>query len=215
MLMGIVAGAGNTSAAPSGGENLYPDALAYINFLTGAYWVGSTAYSAADVVNHPERVTTSGLYMGAGDVNLIGDMLAAWCVEEATVLADYNKADNIGTQSPFTILNDAGGGTGWQCYTQIGYFIANEFADTWGYSVLDDYDALGATTPSRVRMAATRIEGTLSLSAIGRAVVTASDASGVIAPNSALLSGFNGYVRELAIWTPRLDADLPDLSTIA
>lgn len=217
MLVGITSSSAEKTEVGGGGVNPYPEAIVYINFVTGDCFLNNVAVSITDAIDQPGSLGPSGLQLGSARTRLAGDVLAAFAVEHGTVMAEYVKADNSGFKYPFSIEKAGSDFWSWSIFGSANYFQAVTYDGTHYGQVTDTLDD---TLPHDLRVAMTRTAGGISFSALGRAVVSWTGTTGTIGPdrvgvgNEFSASLFNGYFKKLALFDPLSDAELPALSTL-
>lgn len=222
MINGIVAAAGLSGENPVGPP--IPDALAYLNFITGEFWVGSTQHTLAEVIDGTPTVDESGLYLGDGGVSLKGSALTAFAVEYSTIVVNhtFNRLASGGYRTPLAIENSLTF-DGYIYFHSVFSVYAADYSATDSNLVEDDYWITSPTdfyVPETLRAALTRISGKLSFSVVGHAVKSATGTTPTISPDLVTLggnygsAGFDGYLKSITLFDPRPDTDLPSLSAL-
>jgi hypothetical protein len=223
ILTAVGAGAAVGSAAGSGaasgaGSAVYStDPIATINFRTGDAFIGATPVDITTTVDHPELISASGLLVGAVFPKLAGDMRAIWIAQTSfTVVIEYDFVSGPYSSVEVLYMDDTGVGN-WHI-DQYGYAtVANDGGPDSYISAVASYDRVG-----RTRVAATQTAGRTAISILGNPVDFATDVANTKSYDDVYLggnSGFGssswvGYIREIKIFYPRDEADLPSLSTL-
>jgi hypothetical protein len=224
MIPGIVA-----CQATGAGAVIPEGALVHLDFINGVYFDGAVV-TAADVVDHPEWITANGLELsydnettdGAGIGHLIGNVLTQLITLNWTVVIEYQELYSSGTTNILTMANGTvatedealqiyrgNSGDGLQC------FILDRDD---GFNVRSRGD--GASHGAGIhRIAVTRTDSRLAISVDGGAVATEETDLATVEVINATIGGTDGdflandfNFRQLTVYAPRDDADLPSLS---
>lgn len=206
-------------------------ALVSLDFINGIYFDGATV-TAADVVDHPEWITASGLEASydnessVGDAvpHFIGNALTALLAANWTLVLEYEELFAANVTAIFTMLN-ADTNTWSKAFRVERLGIGDDLCvavsddDSSVFRQVSDISDLIPHGIGIHRIAVTRTDAKIAFSVDGGAVhstATASSALGAInatigAEDGAFLSNATN-LRALTLYAPQADVNLPALS---
>lgn len=199
-----------------------PEPIAVADFVNGIYTVGTTGYTAADVVNNTAQIDASGLKLTASDSMPAGPMLDLLCSADWTVVVDFipNTAGLSGRIYLVYVNNRTSAWDEVDVYTDWGQGVAydsdtDSFARSGGIFTENYFET--ADVPARI--AVTRTDAALSVSLNGGAVVRDGTALTVGALTKCDLAngtwqGDMGYMTRMRIFAPQSDETLQLLSAL-
>ena len=204
--------------------------IAALDFVAGTYVVNGSTVAAADIIDHPEWITGSGIEVrtanesteGDGIVHFIGDVLDLLLTLDWTIVAEYQELaadgatrilvmqDGAITFADFLMIERENSGNG------LGITV-DDFDDGGSiYRAVND----GAPRAEGIhRIAFTRTSAHLASSVDGDAVVEDATASaGVVAINATIGAGDGEFLfndlnfRSITIYPAGANSQLPALS---
>ena len=221
MICGAVAAASGDS-----GGNPYPDALAVMDFITGDYWIGDSSVTAASMIDRPDLITASGLYIDwyavSGATNPIGSFLTMFLTFNWTLVLEVTE-DEPGDMYPFYMqdLSTNGGFDATWINTGANFIAAYDQPSPGDDRSVSISSVIAR--PAVRRIAMTRTNDKLVMSVNGSAINSDATATSTPSSDEVTLGGspsdagaayMMGHIRRVILYSPQSDAALPGLSTV-
>ena len=222
MICGVV------SVSGGGGGSPYPDALAVMDFITGDYWIGDSSVAAATMIDRPDLITGSGLYIDwnavAGATNAIGQFLTLLLTSNWTLVIEVTEND-AGSMYPFYMRDIAGGTDATYINTGTSNVAAYDQPDPGADRSVNVGSVVARPAVRRIAMTRTNAKQVLSVN--GSAINSDATATSTPSHDTVTLGGdpsainssgvpgsMLGHIRRVILYSPQSDAAMPGLSTV-
>lgn len=200
-------------------------ALGSLDFVNGIYSYGGSSLTAADVIDQTGWIGAGGLEIPASQpaaAKLLGDFATQVLTCQWTVVAEVEITEEFSGTAAYILTAQASDPT---YFVQIDYDFAEwELSDEDNSDSRFTFDDTNGISVGIHKIAATRIDGGLSFSVDGAAVVNDISSSLVLpSPGHAMINPYLGggatgtghtiNIRSISIFDPVADAILPTLSS--
>ena len=222
MICGVV------SASGGGGGSPYPDSLAVADFITSDYWIGDASTTAELMIDRPDLITASGLFIDwnavAGATNCIGAFLTLLLTSNWTLVIEVTETDS-GSMYPFYMRDVAGGSDATYINTGDTNVAAYDQPAPGADRSVNVSSVAARPAVRRIAMTRTNTKHVMSVngSAINSDVTSTSTPSHDTVTlggdpsttnSSGVVASMVGYIRRVILYSPQSDAALPGLSTV-